>query len=138
VLTESHAKKVEPEAKQLYSCVSCERIPELAEVNGFFSEDEVVKFKLKHKGSGVEWGKEIVLCKQCETYMNMLGVERSVLQVFPIIFIATILLIKCNHMRNHYLFESFPVKVFPIIFIVTILPIKCNHMRYHYLFESFP
>ena len=62
VLTESHAKKLEPEVKQLFSCVrsesncrffkysippiisSCERIPELAEVNGFFSEDEVMTY----------------------------------------------------------------------------------------------
>jgi len=80
VLTESHAKKLEPEVKQLFSCVSCERIPELAEVNGFFSEDEVVKFKLKHKGNTLEWGKELALCKQCENYINMLGVDRSVLQ----------------------------------------------------------
>ena len=64
---------------QIFSFTSCERIPELAEVNGFFSEDEVtktfvcllarffwqvVRFKRKDKGSGVEWGKEIVLCKQ--------------------------------------------------------------------------
>ena len=28
---------------QIFSFASCERIPELAEVNGFFSEDEVTK-----------------------------------------------------------------------------------------------
>ena len=28
---------------QIFSFTSCERIPELAEVNGFFSEDEVTK-----------------------------------------------------------------------------------------------
>ena len=65
---------------------SCERIPELAEVNGFFRENEVtdtfcaentgkrplflllssqvVKFKLKHKDAAIEWGPELVLCKQ--------------------------------------------------------------------------
>jgi hypothetical protein len=25
---------------------------------------QVVKFKLKHKGAEVEWGREMVLCKQ--------------------------------------------------------------------------
>ena len=106
VLTEAHARKQEPEEKQLFSCIrwftltlpltflnilclnylpSCERIPELAEVNGFFTENEVmdtfcaentgkrpllllssqvVKFKLKHKDAAIEWGPELVLCKQ--------------------------------------------------------------------------
>ena len=42
MLTESHAtKKVEEEAEQLYSCISCERVPELADVNGLFTEDQV-------------------------------------------------------------------------------------------------
>ena len=106
MLTEAHARKQEPEEKQLFSCIrwftltlpltflnilclnylpSCERIPELAEVNGFFRENEVtdtfcaentgkrpllllssqvVKFKLKHKDAAIEWGPELVLCKQ--------------------------------------------------------------------------
>ena len=102
-----------------------------------------MKFKLKHKGSGVEWGKEIVLCKQvfcnlfkglfsfsrilfyasscfvtflkdfsqflifqCETYMNMLGVDRSVLQVLPINFIPTTFFIE-----SIFFIESRPLNV---------------------------
>ena len=79
MLTDSHAtKRAEEETDQLFSCISCERIPELADVNGLFTEDQVrlivkqvysshtqvVKFKLKHKGSEIEWGKEMVVCKQ--------------------------------------------------------------------------
>jgi len=81
VLTDSHAtKRAEEETDQLFSCISCERIPELADVNGLFTEDQVVKFKLKHKGSEIEWGKEMVVCKQCELYINMLGEDKSVLK----------------------------------------------------------
>ena len=53
-----HAKKEKP--RVLYSCVSCQRIPELTEVNGFFTEEEVVKFKLRKGVAMVDWGKDLV------------------------------------------------------------------------------
>merc|ERR1712127_1111934 len=79
VLTESHGHKNKVEEENnLYLCESCARIPELAAVNGLFTEDEVIKFKLKHKDSAIEWGKEMVLCKQCDKYLTILGEDRSV------------------------------------------------------------
>ena len=62
-----------------FSCLSCARIPELDQVNGFFGENEVVKFKLRGAGSAIEWGKEQVLCIPCDEFMKKVGVERSVL-----------------------------------------------------------
>lgn len=81
MMTETHGHKREEEAgSSLYTCLSCERIPALSEVNGFFTEEEVVKFKLKHKDSAVEWGKELVICKQCEKSLSILGEDKSVFQ----------------------------------------------------------
>jgi len=74
-----HHGQVKKEERTLYTCDSCKRIPELDEVNGFFTEDEVVKFKLRWEGSAIEWGREMVLCTGCNRFIKETGQDRSVL-----------------------------------------------------------